>query len=144
MLVDLDLKTRDVEPILSRVIEAGMLDQSLFFNGDFALIEKFRAIHAGVLPMPRARSLATTRQAGAAFAPEVIHIDPGFNDDATRDAARETDSRLWINALGEPDRLVAQGRAAEALAPLLQHGASIIQTDQPKAVIAWLAASGRR
>ena len=142
-LVDLDLKTGDLEPILSRVIETGMLEQALFFNGNYAFLEKFRAI-APVQAFPRAHSTEEAAKASAQFKPEAIHIDDGFNTDATHKAAMASDSRLWINALGDPDKLVAQGKAKDGIDPLLAHGASIIQTDHPAAVIAYLKSIGRR
>lgn len=144
VLFDLDLKTGDVEPTISRVIETGMLDQALFFNGNYELLKKFRAIAPGVLVFPRAHSTEQTAAASSTFSPEAIHIDDGFNTDATHKAALASDSRVWINALGDPDRLIAQGKAAEAIEPLLAHGASIIQTDHPAAVIAYLKSAGRR
>jgi len=144
ILVDLDLKTGDVEPTLSRIVETGTLGQSLFFNGNYAYLQKFLAITPDVLVMPRAHSTEQAGVAVATFKPEVIHIDPGFNTDATYKAALRSDSRLWINALGDPDRLVAQGKAKEGIDPLLAYGASIIQTDRPADVIAYLKSIGRR
>lgn len=144
ILVDLDLKTGDVEPTLSRIIETGTLGQTLFFNGNYAYLQKFLTIHPGVLVMPRAHSTEHAGAAGSTFRPEVIHIDEGFNTAATFKAALLSDSRLWINALGDPDKLVAQGKAAEGINPLLAQGASIIQTDQPAMVIAYLKSIGRR
>jgi hypothetical protein len=40
--------------------------------------------------------------------------------------------------------LILTGRTDEALDPLLAHGASILQTDLPAQVIAYLQATGRR
>jgi glycerophosphoryl diester phosphodiesterase len=144
ILIDLDLKTGDVEPTISRVIETGTLDQSLFFNGNYDFLKRFRTIAPDVLVFPRAHSTEETVAASSAFAPEAIHIDGGFNTNATHKAALASDSRVWINALGEPDRLVAQGKVKDAIDPLLAHGASIIQTDHPAAVIAYLKSIGRR
>lgn len=144
ILVDLDLKTGDVEPTLSRIIETGTLGQTLFFNGNYAYLQKFLAIHPGVLVMPRAHSTEQAGEAGSTFRPEVIHIDEGFNTDATMKMAQASNSRLWINALGDPDRLVAQAKAKDGIDPLLAHGANIIQTDHPAAVIAYLRSIGRR
>jgi len=144
VLVDLDLKTGDLEPIISRVIETDMLDQALFFNGNYAFLEKFRAIAPNLLVFPRAHSTEQAATASSSLKPEAIHIDDGFNTDATHKAALASDSRVWINALGDPDKLVAQGKAKEAIDPLLAHGASMIQTDHPAAVIAYLKSIGRR
>jgi glycerophosphoryl diester phosphodiesterase len=143
VLVDLDLKTGDLEPILSRVIETDMLDQALFFNGNYAFLEKFRAI-APVIAFPRAHSTEQAATASAQLKPEAIHIDDGFNTDATHKAAMASDSRLWINALGDPDKLVAAGKVKEGIDPLLAHGASMIQTDHPATVISYLKSIGRR
>lgn len=144
IMVDLDLKADDVEPILSRVIEAAMLDQVLFFNGDYPHLEKFRAIRPDFLPMPRAHSLTEAQTAAQTFRPEVIHIDPSFYDDAVHAAAMTSDSRMWINALGQADVLIAQGKPKDGVDPLLAHGASILQTDQPAALIAYLKSINRR
>lgn len=144
ILVDLDLKTADIEPTISRVIETGTLGQALFFNGDYDHLKRFLAIAPATLVFPRAHSTEEAGQAAAMLAPEAIHIDEGFNTEATHQAAMSSDSRMWINALGEPDQMVAAGKASEALSPLLAHGASIIQTDYPAAIIAWLESIGRR
>jgi glycerophosphoryl diester phosphodiesterase len=144
ILVDLDLKTGDVEPTISRIIETGTLPQALFFNGNYAFLEKFRAIAPEVLVFPRAHSTEEAAKASGQLKPEAIHIDDGFNTDATHTAALASDSRLWINALGDPDKLVAQGKLKEGIDPLLAHGASIIQTDHPAAIIAYLKSIGRR
>jgi len=144
ILVDLDLKTGDLEPILSRVLETGTLNQVLFFNGNYEFLQKFRAIAPEVLAFPRAHSTEQAGVASSTFKPEAIHIDETFNTDATRKAAQASDSRLWINALGDPDKLVAQGKMKEAIDPLLAHGASMIQTDHPAAIIAYLKSIGRR
>lgn len=144
ILVDLDLKTRDVEPIASRVVEADAAAGVLFFHGDFDQLDRFRAIRADFAVLPRANSTERTEAAAARFAPEVIHIDPGSNSAATGAAARAADARLWINALGEGDELIRRGEAADAVEPLLAHGANIIQTDEPAALIAYLQRTGRR
>ena len=83
-------------------------------------------------------------QNASALKPEVIQIDGSFDPDASRRAALAVDGRIWIKALGDPDKLVAEGRMKEAIDPLLAHGASIIETDHPAAVIAYLKSIGRR
>ncbi|MEZ5937082.1 MAG: glycerophosphodiester phosphodiesterase family protein [Hyphomonadaceae bacterium] len=143
-LLDLDLKADAVEPVISRVIEAGMIDQVLFFNDGTDHLKKFVAIQPHALPMPRAHSLETTREVSSALTPEVIHIDPGFNTRDTHAAAMQSDSRMWINALGAPDQLIAEGKPSEGVDPLLANGASILQTDRPAELIAYLERIGRR
>lgn len=144
IIVDLDLKADDIEPILSRVIEAGVMDQTFFFDPDVAHLQKFTAIRPDTLLFPRAGSVDQLKTLGAQLKPEIIHIDVEYNADGIRPAAMATDTRMWINAMGEPDKLLLQGKGKEAIEPLLKHGASIVQTDQPGAVIAYLEATGRR
>jgi glycerophosphoryl diester phosphodiesterase len=144
ILVNLDLKTADVDPTISRIVETGTLAQTLLFSGNYDLLKKLRAIAPGALVLPRAHSTGQVRVASSTLKPEVIHIDETFNTDATRRAARASDSRLWIKALGEPDKLVVEGKLKEAIDPLLAHGASVIETDHPAEVIAYLGSIGRR
>jgi glycerophosphoryl diester phosphodiesterase len=144
VLVDLDLKTTAIEPVISRVLETGTIDQVLLFNGNYEVLQQFLKIAPDALVFPRAHSTEQAMVASSTLRPEAIHIDEGFNTDATHQAGLASDSRLWINALGDPDKLVAQGKAAEGINPLLAHGASIIQTDYPEAVMAYLEGIGRR
>lgn len=144
ILVDLDLKTDAVEPTISRILETGTLAQTLLFHGNYELLLKFRTIAPEVLLFPRAHSTDQVGIASFMLEPEVIQIDETFNTEATRLAARATNSRLCIRAIGGPDQLVAQNEMKEAIDPLLAHGATMIETDHPAAVIAYLKSIGRR
>lgn len=144
VILDLDIKTGPVTSIVSRVVETQSLETALFFSGGIDTMLEIAAMHPGLLLMPRARDLASTRRVSRQFQPEVIHIDPSFNTDETSAAAAASDSRVWINALGQPDVLILTGRPGEAIEPLLAHGASIIQTDLPGQVLDYLRQTGRR
>lgn len=144
VVLDLDIKTGPVASIVSRVVETQSLETALLFSGGIDTMLEIAAMHPDLMLMPRARDLASTRRASRQFQPEVIHIDPSFNTDETAAAAAVSDSRVWINALGEPDVLILTGRPGEAIEPLLSHGASIIQTDLPGPVLDYLRQTGRR
>ncbi len=144
VLLDLDIKTGPIDAIVSRVVETGTVDTAIFFSGNLEVLKRAQSMNQSLLLMPRARDINSTRTIVETFAPEIIHIDPSFNEDATMALARLSDSRVWINALGAPDMMILTGRSGDALEPLLAHGASIIQTDMPKQVLDYLQKTGRR
>ena len=55
---------------------------------------------------------------------------------------QSSNARVWINALGEPDKDLKEGKEKRALKNLLEHGANIIQTDEPALLLAALRKRG--
>jgi glycerophosphoryl diester phosphodiesterase len=53
-------------------------------------------------------------------------------------------ARAWINALGDCDDDIRAGKTKRALKKLLEHGASIIQTDEPALLLEFLREHGYR
>ncbi|MDF9800024.1 glycerophosphoryl diester phosphodiesterase [Catalinimonas alkaloidigena] len=131
ILVDLDLKTSEIEKVMEIVEQTGTQDNVFFFDSDFEVLEKVQAANPDFMIMPRAYSLAMADSAIQLFSPEVVHIDFSFYDDKTVDLIKSHEARVWINALGDPDEAMQAGKAEEALEKLLEYGANIIQTDYP-------------
>ena len=76
------------------------------------------------------------------YAPPVIHIDPAFCAQVAGRASA-ADSRLWANSLGGRDRLASLGMGKFAFGKLLRGGATVIQTDVPEKLLAYLKKHGR-
>jgi len=72
------------------------------------------------------------------FTAEVIHIDESFYTPEVSELIKSKNARIWLNALGEPDDQIKNGKEEEALAGLLKNGANIIQTDEPEILISLL------
>jgi glycerophosphoryl diester phosphodiesterase len=92
--------------------------------------------------MPRAYSVQQTDSAINLFDPPVVHIDFSFYTTQCVELIRSSNARVWINGLGDPDKDLKEGREKRALKNLLQHGASIIQTDEPALLLAALRKEG--
>lgn len=139
IMVDLDLKTDKVEPIMNVVKDTDTFREVFFFDSDYRVLQKVRDTDKRFTLMPRAYSYAQTEDALKTFNPPVIHIDPSFYTQEVVALAKGQNARIWINALGDVDRkLLSQEAWKSALFDLLKHGASIVQTDEPEAVLAYL------
>jgi glycerophosphoryl diester phosphodiesterase len=143
--VDLDLKTGVVAPIAETIDATETGGQALWFGRPSPALD-LAVRHAEVaILMPRAYSLDDVAEICSRYpTAEIIHIDSSFFTAETVRAVRACGARVWINALGEPDKAIAAGDTAAALAPLIEGGANVIQTDEPEAVLAHLRALGRR
>ena len=84
--------------------------------------------------MPRAYNLQQADSAIALFDPPVVHIDFDCYTPETVSTIKGSLSRIWINALGDPDAEIRNGKAKKAMKKLLSNGANIIQTDEPALV----------
>lgn len=142
ILVDLDLKTEQIEKVIEVVKKVGAADFVFFFDSDYEILSKVDAASKKYMLMPRAYSQAMADSALTRFKPEVIHIDSKFYTPEVTSLIRNKGARVWINALGEPDAEIRKGNARETLKSLTQQGANIIQTDEPEKVISVLKELG--
>lgn len=135
ILVDLDLKTEQIDKVIEVVKEVGGEDFVFFFDSDYEILSKVDASSKKYMLMPRAYSQAMADSALTRFKPEVIHIDSKFYTPEVTSLIRSKGARIWINALGVPDEQIRKGNARETLKDLTKHGANIIQTDEPEKMI---------
>lgn len=142
IIIDIDLKTDHIEPIVKVVQKLEMTDQVLFFDDDFELLEKIMAIEPSAKFMPRAHSVEEVKIAIKKFTPSVVHIDKSFISKELTDKMKDNKARVWINALGEPDGYIRYGEGEKVLKLLVGYGANVIQTNEPKMVLELLRYKG--
>lgn len=142
ILIDLDMKTDHVEPVLDVIRKTGTKDQVIFFDDDVAMLKRIQQRDATYRLMPRAHSYATADSLLRWFSPAIVHIDFTFYNPAVTQLIRQHRSRVWINALGEPDQLLKRGQSQEVMTKLLANGANVIQTDEPALWLTLLTSKG--
>jgi glycerophosphoryl diester phosphodiesterase len=72
----------------------------------------------------------------------MVHIDFSFYTPQCVEAIKSSYARVWLNALGDPDKDLKEGKQKQALKNLLEHGASVIQTDEPALLLDALRKKG--
>lgn len=142
ILVDLDLKTSHIDEIIKVVNKTGTKDNVFFFDSDYEMLNKVDEADKKFMLMPRAYSYAMADSALTMFHPEVVHIDAKFYTPEVTGMIRKGKSRVWINALGEPDEEIRRGEIKKVIADLTKNGANIIQTDEPEKLLAALKEMG--
>jgi glycerophosphoryl diester phosphodiesterase len=135
VMIDIDLKTDQLDPIIEVIRKQGCERQVFFFDNDYDALKYIRDVDSEFMLMPRAYSYGMADSALVRFAPEVIHIDFSFYNDKVTDLIKSNNARIWINALGEIDPALGTKKEDEAMDKLLKYGANIIQTDQPKLLL---------
>ncbi|WP_448664014.1 glycerophosphodiester phosphodiesterase family protein [Sphingomonas sp. CJ20] len=145
VLVDLDMKTDQFAPVIAIVQGLGMVDQVMLFDSDSNLLRAARAIEPALHVMTRLTAKTTLDGINQGLAPvRIVHADPESLDPAARDAIRQMPARIWENALGEVDTLMAAGspKACPALKAMQALGVNAIQTDRPALLRAYLRKCG--
>ncbi len=144
ILVDLDLKTDRIEKIMEVVAKTEMNEFVFFFESDYEVLQRIQLANKDLMLMPRAYSTPQADSAIALFDPPVVHIDFSFY---TRECVRlikDSNARVWINALGESDKEIRNGTPKSAIKKLLSNGANVIQTDEPALLLDALKKYGYR
>ncbi len=143
-MIDIDIKTGNLKPIVDAIKRTGTEKQVFFFDNDYDALKEVLSMIPEALIMPRAYSFEMADSALRVFSPEVIHIDESFYTEELTDLIRSNNARIWINALGEQDDLIRKGETEKALNNLLKYKANIIQTDEPEILIPLLKSKGLR
>ncbi|MEN8226740.1 MAG: glycerophosphodiester phosphodiesterase family protein [Bacteroidota bacterium] len=142
IMVDIDLKTDQVVPIVKAVKETETQLQVFYFDSNYKLLNEICNLDEHAMIMPRAYSLEMADSAIQLFAPPVVHIDPSFYSAEVTELIRINNARIWINALGLPDLRIRLGFPGKAVKRLIRHGANILQTDEPEKLLAYLRSEG--
>ncbi|WP_052507909.1 glycerophosphodiester phosphodiesterase family protein [Sphingomonas hengshuiensis] len=145
VLVDLDMKTDQFAPVVALVQGLGMVDQVMLFDADSNLLRAARAIEPKLQVMTRLTAKTTLDDINQGLAPvRIVHGDPESLNPAARDAIRQMPARIWENALGEVDALMAAGspKACPALKAMQALGVNAIQTDRPALLRVYLRKCG--
>ena len=143
-MIDIDIKTGNLKPVVDAVKKTGTANHVFFFDNDYDALKEVLYLMPEAMLMPRAYSYKMADSALIVFSPEVIHIDESFYTPELTSLIRGKNARIWINALGEPDDQIRKNQSDEAIQNLLKHGANIIQTDEPELLIKHLELKGLR
>ena len=138
IMVDVDLKTGMVTPIVDVVKKTNTQKQVFYFDNDYDILNEIRELDESSLIMPRSYSYEMADSALRVFNPEVVHIDPSFYTPEVTQLIRNQNARIWINALGESDEMIRRGNIEEAMNNILLYKANIIQTDEPELILKYL------
>lgn len=142
IMVDLDIKTERIDEVLKVVRKVDAKELVLFFDSDYSLLSRIQQSDKDYMIMPRAHSLEQADSLIAVFDPPVVHIDFSFYTDECVQMVQSSFARIWINALGDLDEAIAKGKERHALRKLLEHGANVIQTDEPQLLLKALREQG--
>ena len=137
ILIDLDLKTDHIHPIIDVVKKTKTQDIVFFFDSDYDMLSSVDSASSDFMLMPRAYNYAMADSAIKRFSPQVIHIDEKFYTTEVCHLISKGHARIWINSLGETDAEIKKGDEKSAMRNLIKNGANIIQTDEPEK---WLKA----
>lgn len=143
-MIDIDIKTGNLKPIVEVINKTDTWNQVFFFDNDYDALKEVLSMKPEAMLMPRAYSYEMADSALNVFHPEVIHIDKSFYTQKLVNLIKDENARIWINALGDQDVLIRKGDVDEALNNLLKYGANVIQTDEPEILIPALKAKGLR
>jgi len=142
VMVDIDIKTSNLKPVVDVINKTGTWNQVFFFDNDYNALKEVLSMQPDAMLMPRAYSYAMADSALHVFHPQVVHIDESFYTQKLVDLIKGKNARIWINALGDQDDLIRKGDVNEALNNLLKYGANMIQTDEPELLLPALKAKG--
>jgi glycerophosphoryl diester phosphodiesterase len=144
ILVDLDLKTDRLDRIIEVVKRLDMKESVFFFDSDYKALSRVQTADKDFMIMPRAYSVGQADTAILMFDPPVVHIDFSFYNAECVQLIQNSNARVWINALGDCDKELRDGKIKQALKKLLGGGATIIQTDEPELLLKALEKYGYR
>ena len=135
IMVDIDLKTDQLDPIIEDIRKNDCEDHVFFFDSDYEALDYLKQADQNFYLMPRAYSYEMADSAIVRFKPEVIHIDFKFYTAEVVELIKSKNARIWINALGLPDTAFGTENEDKAMDKILKYGANIIQTDQPELLL---------
>ena len=135
IMVDIDLKTDKLDPIIEVIRKTGCEDHVFFFDNDYNALQYVRDADPDFMLMPRAYSYEMADSALTRFHPQVIHIDFKFYNQKVVDLIKSNNARVWINALGLIDVGLGTENEEKAMEKLLKYGANIVQTDKPELLL---------
>ncbi|MEJ2408192.1 MAG: glycerophosphodiester phosphodiesterase family protein [Novosphingobium sp.] len=145
VLVDLDMKTDRVGPVIAVVQALGMLDQVMMFDSDSNTLRTARALAPELRVMTRLRTSTTLDAINRDLAPvRIVHGDPQSLTPAASRAIAAMPARIWANALGDTDDHLARHSpdACARLKRLRALGVTNIQTDYPALLRRYLSECG--
>lgn len=130
IILNLDMKVDEVEPILEVVQNHEAQRFVMYFNSDLAVLSQVREIDPSAVIMPLAQSADEAKFLADRFDLELVHLRDEYDSRQLAKRLDQAGTAGWINALGRIDGLLQQG-STSAADKLISNGADVIQTDQP-------------
>lgn len=131
IMVDMDMKTDQIDAVLEVVKELEMEEDLIFFDSDWEVLAVIQASIPEAILMPRAHKPKDIKKMVKLLKPNVVHIDPTFYSPKTIALAEKHKLRIWINALGDMDRELDKSKDKEKAKVWISMGANMVQTDLP-------------
>lgn len=146
ILLDLDLKTDRIQPVIDLVKQSGLREELLFFDSDYASLKKIKEADEMLKLMPRAYDDAMADSAIRLFTPAILHLDENCYTDSSVRFIKDRGVAVWMNALGDIDKQLVgkQDDDVPLLEQLIQGGTNVIQTDEPQKLLYYLKKRGLR
>jgi glycerophosphoryl diester phosphodiesterase len=135
ILVDLDLKSDRLGPIVETVNASGMRATSLYFDSDPAILASVRALDPAARLMVRLTTDVSLADLLAITGPAAVaHADIESLTPAAGGAIAGLGLRVWFNSLGDADQRLTRGDN-KGVEDLLSMGGSVLQTDEVAALV---------
>ncbi|WP_159978904.1 MULTISPECIES: glycerophosphodiester phosphodiesterase family protein [unclassified Novosphingobium] len=147
VLVDIDMKTDHIAPVLAVIQGLGMAGQIEMFDADSNLLRAARALEPDLQVMTRLTKDATLEGINEGLSPvRIVHGDAQSLSPKARAQIQALPARIWANSLGETDDLMVRSatNACAALSKLQAMGANTIQTNYPALLRGYLAKCAAR
>lgn len=144
IVLDLDLKTDKLDPILHTVAKVKAQREVIFFDSDYKQLAKVKAANSSLKLMPRSHDLKEADKALALFEPSIVHLDESFYTNTVTAHIKNKGANVWMNTLGDLDKMIAQQADLSELDKFLAKGANIIQTDEPEKLLRYLNGKEKR
>jgi glycerophosphoryl diester phosphodiesterase len=143
ILVDIDIKNAPVKKLFEIVKETKTENQVLFFQHHNATHDSVIQMDPSLKIVPRAGTTEDVVFLLKKYQPGVMQIPPEIASTDLVGKMKKEGCTVWINALGDADDLAEEGKLKEAYSPLIELGATIIQSDRPDLLLEYLKDTGR-
>lgn len=141
VLVDLDMKTRNVDAVLQIIAKTKAEKTVIFFVYSGEHVNMVKKMNKDFLTLVRTRSVGQIDSVFTMSKADAVHIDPSQYTAQATQKIKDNGARIWINSLGEVDKkAVATGTTAYE--DFLKNGANVIQTDYPQQLLEYLRKKG--
>lgn len=135
LIVDIDFKEERKEYIAKAYLniqEEEMEDQVLFFLYNHTDMASIYKLNPKITLFPRARNMADLELILESGLTSIIHIDDSFNDVDYLNGLKQKGITLWLNSLGEIDKLALEEGEWIYISFLKSNPfIKIVQTDNP-------------
>ncbi|PCE64409.1 glycerophosphodiester phosphodiesterase family protein [Sediminicola luteus] len=147
ILIDVDFKLEGMPAILEaakEIVGLEMESQVLFFLYERKEALALHQMYPAIKIMPRVYTRRQARRLMRTFPQTILHIDKKVYSEPFAQKMRARGIRLWLNSLGDIDR-AEKADPGQGFSQLERYPrANVIQTDLPKALLAYLEMKAKR